>query len=158
MKTRTFKLAFYRIDKTTDIFSKLTGFWTNSIYCHVEIILPDDLWISSRIDSGVHIRTGKPRDYKNYDYIELPFTLTESQYNILKRWLEKQKDTKYDKYGILLSQIVPLGVQRTDRWFCSELVCRICQLLYLEEAQTLEPQFTSPEDLFRIFKKYKGLD
>jgi len=53
MKTRTFKLAFYRIDKTTDIFSKLTGFWTNSIYCHVEIILPDDLWISSRIDNGV---------------------------------------------------------------------------------------------------------
>ena len=158
MVTRTFKLAFYRIDKTNSFLSKLIGLWTNSIYCHVELILPGEEWISSRLENGVHVRTGKPKDYKNYDYLELPFTLTDSQYNILKRCLDKQKDAKYDKFGIVLSQIIPLGTQRTDRWFCSELVCKLCQLLYLEEVQSFEPQFTSPQDLYEVFKKYKGID
>lgn len=143
-------LAFKKVQKN-NFYSNIIGRWTKSEYSHVELIL-GDTWISSVEGKGVHLKNLKPKR-EEYDYVELEMVvLTEKQYADIYTWLYKQNNKKYDTVGILFSQIIPLRLDSRNKWFCSELVTKILQLLNIPEVIDLYPHLTSPGDLAKIFK------
>lgn len=142
------KLAFKKVNKE-DITSILIGKWTNSKYCHVEIIIKD-LWISSTLEEGVHIKPLRPLK-DTYDYYDIEVYVTDYQYIRIMEWVYKQNKKSYDKLGILFSQLIPFRFDSRSKWFCSELVCKILQLFYIKEVMDHYPFLTSPGDLAKIY-------
>lgn len=149
IKDLNITLAFKKVD-TKNFYSNIVSKWTKSRYTHIEIII-DKTWVSSVEGIGVHLKELKPKK-DVYDYLDLRVIVTEEQYNKLFTWLHQQNNKKYDTVGILFSQIIPLRLDSRDKWFCSELVTKILQLLNVNEVIDLYPHLTSPGDLARIFK------
>ena len=146
------KLAFKKVDKT-DIGCKLIGMWTKSNYSHVEIIL-DGKWVSSDSDTGVVIRELKPLK-DNWDYVTLPtISLCNKHYSFLSKYINNLNGGEYDWKGIIFSQTIPLGLHNKDKWFCSELVTKLLQLMLVEEVIDIDPNLVSPRDLHDIFSKH----
>ena len=143
------KLAFKKVDKT-DIGSILIGKWTKSNYSHVEIIIKD-LWISSTLEGGVHIKPLQPLK-DTYDYYDIEVYVTDYQYMRIMEWVYKQNKKSYDRLGIMFSQFIPFRFDSRSKWFCSELVCKILQLFYIQEVMDLYPFLVSPGDLAKIYK------
>lgn len=143
------KLAFKKVDKK-DIGCKLIGMWTKSNYSHVEIIIKD-LWISSTLEGGVHIKPLQPLK-DTYDYYDIEVYVTDYQYMRIMEWVYKQNKKSYDRLGIMFSQFIPFRFDSRSKWFCSELVCKILQLFYVQEVMDLYPFLTSPGDLAKIYK------
>ena len=141
-------LAFRKVDKT-DIADQLISFWTKSKYVHVELIM-DNMWISSNL-KGVHIKELTPLK-DTYDYHNLEVIITHDQYVNIVKWIYKQNGKTYDRLGIYLSQFIPLRIDNRNKWFCSELVTKILQMLNVVEVQDNYPFLTSPADLARTFK------
>jgi hypothetical protein len=77
--------------------------------------------------------------------------LTGGQYDIVMDWLATIEGKPYDWRGIILTQIFPLRFQSKDKWFCSELVTKVLQLLLVKETLDLEPHLVSPGDLAKLF-------
>ena len=142
------KLAFKKVNKE-DITSILIGKWTKSNYCHVEIIIKD-LWISSTLEEGVHIKPLRPLK-DTYDYYDIEVFITDCQYTRIMEWVYKQNRKSYDRLGILFSQFIPFRFDSRSKWFCSELVCKILQLFYNKEVMDHYPFLTSPGDLAKIY-------
>lgn len=142
------KLAFRKVDKK-DIADRLIAYWTNSKFCHVEIII-DNLWISSNLE-GVHIKDLKPLK-DTYEYLPIDVVITKQQYKEIISWIYRQHGKSYDKLGILMAQLLPFRLDNRNKWFCSELVCKILQLLHVEEVIDNYPFLTSPGDLAKTFK------
>lgn len=128
---------------------------TKSKYYHVECII-DNKWISSDNDVGVRIKQLKP--LKNeYDYIELTTSgLSEEQNKIFWEYLEDQQNTGYDYKGIFLTQLFMFDLENNDKWFCSEIVVKILQLLYIKEFLDLKPSRVSPGDIYKIIDLIKS--
>lgn len=143
-------LAFKKIQEDS-FYSRVIGKWTKSNYSHVEIIINKD-WISSVEGKGVHIKPLKPKK-DEYDYLDLgTVSVTSEQHSTLYTWLYRQNNKKYDTTGILFSQILPLRLDNRDKWFCSELVTKILQILMFKEVVDFYPHLTSPGDLAKVFK------
>lgn len=145
------KLAFKRINSNSDLLEKAIGKWTKSKYSHVEIIIGTK-WISSLPGKGVHVLDLLPLN-NTWDYHDLgKLRLSELQYNTLITWVKQQDGKDYDWVGIFFSQILPLQMNDTDDWFCSEYVTKILQLIGLLEVQDLQPNLVSPGKLAKVFK------
>jgi len=145
------QLCFYIADKGM-IGDKLVAWKTNSKYSHVELII-DDLRVSSIIGKGVHVTNrGINEDY--YDIINFTLDITLARYNEVMKWIKLQDKKYYDNIGILLSQLFPFGINDENKWFCSEIVCKVLQLLGHPIVFDMVPNLTTPEDLYAGFKKY----
>lgn len=153
MQTLNVTLAFKKVNKNTSLIGKTISWWTKSQYHHVEIIV-DGSWISSDIDTGVVVKGLKP--FKDgWDYIKLPsISLCNKHYTFLNNYIDKLNGNKYDWKGIIFSQTIPLGLHNKDKWFCSELVTKLLQLMLVEEVIDIDPNLVAPRDLYEIFNKY----
>lgn len=146
-------LAFKKVNKDSTWMAKVISYWTKSEYHHVELILNNN-WISSDSDTGVVVRELKPLK-DNWDYINLPsVTLLPLHYDILNKFIKKVDGNKYDWKGIILSQTIPLSMNNKNKWFCSELVTKLLQIIVVEEVIDLEPNEVAPKDLYDIFSRY----
>ena len=160
METRkiNIRLAFKWYDKKKSGFiGWLISVFTNSIYYHVEIII-DKIWISSNPDSG-GITIGELKTLNsNWDYCHVGVVeITEKQYLNLMHFISEQKGTKYDWMGIILSQFLPFKFHSKKKWFCSEIVTKLLQLVIVPTVNNVEPVEMSPKDLAVLFnfnKKY----
>ena len=140
------------------IVEKLIQLRTHSKYFHTEICI-NNKWIYATRSKGVGIKQLNP-DYNKFkhewDYYILKFNdnsiLTENQCKILDNFIKNQLGCKYDWIGILFSQLFPIGSQEKKEWFCSELVAKILQLLYIEEMFPYNPNMISPGLLYNILK------
>jgi len=147
-------LAFLKVDASKSVYGKLISWWTKSEFVHVEIII-GDMWISSVEGTGVHIKQLKPLK-DTYVYHKLrDAVMTESQYLDIKEWICQQENAKYDNTGIVLSQIIPIRYDSRTKWFCSEIVTKILQLLGYKEVFNLLPHLIDPGFLTRLFKVVK---
>lgn len=128
--------------------------WTKSKYYHVEVVV-EDTWISSHTDRGVVANKLLPLTDTKYDYfyLEIP-DKTEKNMKSFWNFVESQEDTGYDWKGIYLSQFMFLDNDSVNKWFCSEIVTRLLQLLDCEHVQALRPNRVSPGDLFRKIEQY----
>lgn len=150
-KSVNLKIAFKRLNSETGFFGKTICKVTNSIYYHVEIII-DDLWVSADSPMGVTIRPLEPVQHENWTYVDLGTReLLLEDYDIIMRYIEKQRGKGYDYLAIILSQLIPLKMHSKNKLFCSELVVLILKLFLVEEVLDLVPQSTSPKDLARLF-------
>lgn len=132
--------------------STLIKWWTKSQYYHVEMIV-DNKWISSQTDSGVSVYDLLPLTDTNYDYYELEVPdQVKKKMALFWNFVYSQKDTGYDWKGIYLSQLLFLGNDSVNKWFCSEIVTRLLQILDCESVQTLRPNRVSPGQLYETLK------
>ena len=147
-------IALRQVTKHSKFTSRTIAWYTNSDVYHSEIVI-NNSWISSNVaGKGVHVKPLKP--YRgDYKYIILPkVKLTLEQFNNFKNWLNEQLEKGYDFTGIMFSQAIPLRHDNQNKWFCSELVTKILQLLGYYEVIDLLPHLVSPGMLEDIFKKY----
>lgn len=134
--------------------AKLIKWKTKSKYFHVEMVI-DNKWISSHVDDdGIQIRDLKPLYDPSYDYYELHVSdLSPEREEIFWRFLNAQVGTGYDWKGILVSQLINLDWETRDKWFCSEIVTKILQMLYVEEFIMRKPNQLSPHMVHEIVSK-----
>ncbi len=133
--------------------AKAISWWTKSPYFHCELII-DNKWISSHPDLGGVRIAELTTLHTNWDYykINLPEISTEQE-EILWGFLQEQINTGYDWKGIFLSQFVKVGLNSDQKWFCSEIVVKLLQLMYCKTLIDYVPNKISPADLFRILEK-----
>lgn len=126
--------------------------WTDSKYFHAELVL-DNTWVSATFTNNVKLYPLRPLNTDDWDYIELPKTvLTKEQYEKFYEYLDSQLNAEYDWKGIWLSQAVRLNSHSEGKWFCSELVAKLLQMLYIEKTLNLEPNNIAPGDLAKLFE------
>lgn len=142
-------IAFKEIKKSSGIHAKAIGWWTKSNFYHVEMSVGDK-WISSNSDEGgVTFKDLLPLNNK-WTYIHLePIIISNKTWNEIKQYIEEQKGKKYDWCGIFFSQILPFTLHSRNKWFCSEIVTKILQLLGVSKTFDLLPHITSPGDIAR---------
>ncbi len=116
------KVAFYK--GQGDWTDKLIRFWTGGIYSHCEIIIDDYWYTSSWYDGGVVKRKINP-NLEHWDIYEinLPYNIKTKLENEVKSFYENTRGSKYDLTGILLNEIIPLNIQKTNMYYCSEWCC-----------------------------------
>ena len=111
------KLAFYKgKGNWVDL---LIWVFTNSKYSHVEIVHNKDWYSSSPRDGGVRVKQIQD-DGNSWDFVEI---------NVDKeRLYQKYREYRgrgYDFKGILLSNILPIGLHSKDQATCSEFVADV---------------------------------
>ena len=138
-------------------FWKLSGsliqWWTKSDYFHIELAI-DGKWITSQTERGIEIREYNPNYFsEHFDYYELETVeITSQQKEKFWNWMRGEENTGYDWVGIYLTQIFKLDWEAKEKWFCSEMVARILQLLYVEEFIDCKPNRLSPNDIYLLLK------
>ena len=138
-KKNGMKLAFYKAKGNwVDLLIRV---FTKSKYSHVEILCNKDWYSSSPRDGGVRVKQ-IVNDGNSWDFIEIDIDK--------ERLYQKYREYKgkgYDFKGILLSNILPIGLHSKDKVTCSEFVADV--LGYSE------PEKYSPQDVFNKIK-HKG--
>jgi len=146
------QVAFYKGEG--DFFNKVVRWWTESIYSHAEIILPDGytwIGISPFLKSKVDERKKIMFDHGEWDFIDMD--ITENQYKIIMEFFEDTKGQGYDWLGMLLSQFLPCKIKHKKRWYCSEWISyalRIACIIDWRKIRIYERKDLSPEVLYRL--------
>ena len=148
------KLAFYKNDQKSGIFSQFVRFWDRSQYSHVEIIFESSEWTNSDIISAHEQYSSKPlqeilpaleevgifacassRCFKGV-FFSLKF-FDKTQWHIVDvpksfdareavEWFQNHYGEGYDYWGLLGFLIRRIGGSK-KRWFCSEAVAAALQ-------------------------------
>ena len=146
LKRDTLYISFH---KPKSLVGFLISLRTFGKYSHCEFIYNDYVYLSN--PGGVRI---KPFVYKsNMDIYEL-----DSNINIptfLKEF-EKIKGKGYDYWAIVLSQLLEIGIEHKDKYFCSEM-CIFLINKALDESltynlKTLKASAFSPSKLYKYLK------
>ena len=146
LKRDTLYISFH---KPKSLVGFLISLRTFGKYSHCEFIYNDYVYLSN--PGGVRI---KPFVYKsNMDIYEL-----DSNINIptfLKEF-EKIKGKGYDYWAIVLSQLLEIGIEHKDKYFCSEM-CIFLINKALDESltynlKTLKESAFSPAKLYKYLK------
>lgn len=125
----------------------LIKWWTNSQYYHVGMYI-DGVWIAANTEG---VRMYNDIDIiAEYDEYETVLDLTDKQYTDLIEWCVSKNNSDYDYLGILLSTIVPARIDNPNKWFCSELVTKILQLMLVKETYNLTPNMVTPGRLAKL--------
>lgn len=108
------QLAFYKAKG--DWVDKVIRWWTSSKYSHCEVVIGDEWFSSSPRDGGV--RSMRMEDYnaEHWDIIGYPGVSASDVFDLFR----KTKGSKYDFIGILFSQVLPIGLHSSTKWYCSE--------------------------------------
>ena len=96
--------------------------WTDSIYSHAELILPDrtSITIFPFSLTGIHRAPFTPQNEDEWDFVCVP--VTARQLDIIENFYEQTKGQQYDWVGMLASQLVPFHIKHMHRWYCSEWI------------------------------------
>jgi len=135
------RLAFYK--GSGDWHNAVVRSWTDSLYSHVELLLPDDTAISiTPFDKRGVRRKILEQAPGDWDYLEVE--INQWQYKKLLNFYEETKGEKYDWIGMLTSQFLPFHIKRIGRWYCSEWIAyglRLAGLIHKVYAHAdLSPQ------------------
>jgi hypothetical protein len=125
--------------------------WTDSIYSHAELILPDHTSITIFPFSltGIHRQSFdiENEDEEEWDFVCVP--VSPGQLAIIEKFYEKTKGQQYDWVGMLASQIVPFHIKHQNRWYCSEWIAYALRLAGIVKGLHEESDM-SPETLSRL--------
>ena len=99
--------------------SDTVGWYTRSVFTHVDVVLDDGRLLGARINGGVQIR---PRDYQKILFVQrYRTTLSVAGEHDFHLALLEQIGKPYD-WTAVLGLVMNRNWRQTDRWFCSELV------------------------------------
>jgi hypothetical protein len=144
------KVAFQKSQKnptTKDIIiNSSIQWWTKSKFFHVAVLL-DGYWYTALPLGGV--QKLKEIDLEEFEIIEIKHRkLHPEQHDIMLDYLNDQIGIEYDWRGILFSQVFKFGINSSSKWFCSEFVVKILQLMYVKEVFDELPNKVSPARLY----------
>ena len=151
------QIAFFR--GKGNCVNSVVRWWTNSIYSHAEIILPDGytwIGISPFLKSKVDERKKIFFELQEWDFIDIE--ITEEQYNIIMEFYEDTKGQGYDWIGMLLSQFLPCKIKHKKRWYCSEWISyalRIACIIDWRKIRIYERKDLSPAVLHQLLTDSK---
>lgn len=103
--------------------NSIVRWWTESVYSHAELILPDGVtWmgISPFIKSVVTKRIILEYNPDKWDLVSID--VTQEQLDMVMQFFEDTKGQGYDWVGMLLSQFLPCKIKHRKRWYCSEWI------------------------------------
>lgn len=146
------KIAFYK--GNGNCINGIVRWWTNSIYSHAELILPDgNTWIgiSPFLKSKVASRTKLLTDYSEWDFITIE--VTQAQADIIMEFYDDTKGHGYDWIGMLLSQFLPCKIKHKRRWYCSEWIAyalRISSVIDWRTIRIYDRKDLSPAVLYDL--------
>jgi len=152
-------VCFKSYDKERNIIDSGISLVTGYEFVHSEIIYEKDneLWMMSASQYSDSVRTKKHKVSNTWTYYRVHVT-KEFITNMLD-FFNKVKHEKYDYMGIL--GFILFNKDRSDKWFCSELVSNIFKLNSYEFMWCVEPSTTSPGklgELLGIPNKIKRID
>ena len=139
---KTIIIGFYTGNYPID---KVIAWWTYGPIVHTSITLDNITYEAKGNLNKVIKRTHKN---KYNPKIHKKLQVTEKEFNTIKTFLEKCLNDKYDYYGIL-GFVLPTK-DRTNMWFCSELVSNALKIIGRKEFMKLEPSTISPNQLYSI--------
>lgn len=113
------RLALYR--GRGDALDALIRVWTRSAYSHCEIVLPDGRWVTSSPRDGGVVSRYLDCVPGEWDFIDLPWVSVAT----VESLFEQERGAGYDWIGLLGSQVLPVGIQSSTRWFCSEFCAAV---------------------------------
>ena len=131
------QLAFYKAKG--DWVDWLIRKWTKSIYSHCEVVIGDEWFSSSPRDGGVRSMRMESYNAEHWDIIDYPGVSTIDVFDLFR----KTKGSKYDFIGILFSQVLPIGLHSSTKWYCSEWAA---ELKY-------DKTDLSPQELYELVSK-----
>lgn len=146
LKKDTLYICFHRPKR---LLGYLIALRTLGKYSHCEFILNDYVYLSN--PGGVKV---KPFVYKdNMDIYELDSNIDISTLLIE---FKKVQGKGYDYGAIFFAQLLELGIEHKDKYFCSELCIHLINKA-LDESLTynlkeLKPSAFSPTKLFKYLK------
>ena len=152
-KMTNVKIAFYRAENGK-FGDKLIAWWTrptwwkiweSSLYSHVEIVLPNGVWVTSSYRESVGIvARNRGVDYENttqkWEIVEIPDVPIQTAWRIYQEEVGK----KYDWLGIYFTEFLPLRIENPEKWYCSEFCAHA-----IGETRTS----VSPQGLYEQVKK-----
>lgn len=144
------QLAFLSPTKNMSLFEKLICTASDSRYPYVELII-DDKWLS--LTNGyIRLKPIEQLDVVKYDYANLGIRNISDDvlYNTIS-FLNSQEGKKVSKFNKYIINFTRFNIKVKDTWFDSEIVTTVLQMLGVEETYVLDPQFTLPGDLAKIF-------
>jgi hypothetical protein len=148
------KVAFYKAKGTW--VNSIVRWWTESIYSHAELIMPDDInWIgiSPFLKSRVSRRIVLDYDPAEWDIIEID--VTPEQHDVIVEFYKQTKGDGYDWIGMLLSQFLPCKIKHRKRWYCSEWIAyalRIACVFDWRKMKMYDRQDLSPAALYELIR------
>jgi hypothetical protein len=124
---------------------------TKSDYFHIEIAF-DEKWIGAHTHEGIEVHE-LDINHRNpqFDYFELEIDgITKNQKTKFWEWMEGEAGSGYDWIGIYLTQFLFMDWESKDKWFCSEIVAKVLQMLYVDGFLDVKPNRLSPQDIKNI--------
>ena len=161
MRSINVKIALkYKVSDNATMIDKIIAkgiqIRTKDIHYHVELIL-DNMWISADPKEGICITPLKPYISDKWTIIDFgKILVTDEQYDKIHKFIFEREGNPYDMCGIFLSQFIKLGMDDKNKWFCSEIVSKILQLLLIDEYIDITPADLSPADMYRLSKYRLG--
>ena len=149
------KIAFYK-GKGTWV-NAIVRWWTNSIYSHAELVLPDGItWIgiSPFLKSKINKRIKFDILPVEWDFCSI--NVSEQQYKVILEFFEETQGEKYDWIGMLLSQFMPCKIKHRKRWYCSEWISyalRIACVFDWRIIKIYDRKDLSPAVLYKLIKQ-----
>ena len=136
-----------------NLFHKIVRWWTKSPYSHAELIMPTGEWISISpfLAKQVESRTGPEAPMSQWDFIEIE--VNDKKIESLERFYELTKGQKYDWFGMIASQLLPVHIKGRSRWYCSEWIAyalRISGILKWDRIQIYDQSDLSPQKLYEL--------
>lgn len=144
-------IAFYKGFKGT-ITDKAICIWTFSKYSHCELLDNKGYsYSSSSRDGGVR-KKQIPYNPEKWDYYTLNIKHP-TKYKWLYKFYSVTEGCLYDWIGIVFSQILPLSIEDSSKYYCSEWILYFFKYILGVDFKEMQ---SSPGRLYRILKK-KGM-
>ena len=133
--------------------AKIIKWGTRSDFFHVEIAV-NNKWIGAHTETGIEVHDFE-ESHRNplFEYYVLEIDdLTDKQIGKFWEFVHGEVGTGYDWKGIYLTQVLHLDWESKDRWFCSEIVTKMLQMLFVEGFLDTKPNRLSPQDVYDILR------
>lgn len=137
--------------KPKSLLGYLISLRTLGKYSHCEFIFNDYVYFSNP-GGGVRMKPFIYKPFMDIFEIKLPF----EKVKFIEEFM-KLKDKDYDYWAIFLSQLLELGIEHHDKFFCSELCLFLLNKLIDDSLtfnlKSIKPSDFSPWKLFRYLKE-----
>lgn len=136
--------------KPRNLIGYLISLRTLGKYSHCEFILDDYIYYSN--PGGVRKKPFIYKDFMDIFEIKLPF----EKETFINEFM-KLKDKGYDYWAIFLAQLLELGIEHKDKYFCSELCVYLLNKLYDDSLtynfKNIKCSNFSPSKLYKYLKE-----
>jgi len=154
-------ITFYGLNPKWSTITKIqltsVKVWTLSRYFHTELII-GNIRVTSHTKKGVTIH--EVHDFNHDKYLNkikdrAIITKVKVQEKLIQKAIDyawSQENKPYDWKGIFLSQVVPLGYENPDKWFCNEIVGEVL-IEAGAEGIIKKPNLYNPGTFINLFAK-----